>query len=51
LKIADSDFNLQALFDALIEMDCAGRIVCESPVLEEDALFMQQTWAKLTQAH
>ncbi len=51
LKLSDSDFNLKGLFQALYEMDCNGRIMCESPVLEDDGLFMQQTWIELTQAH
>lgn len=44
LKISDSDFNLVALFEALHEAGARGRIVCESPVLEEDALYMMEKW-------
>ncbi len=48
LPLADSDFNLTALFEALNERDCGGRILCESPEMEEDALLMQKAWAKIT---
>lgn len=44
LEIAESDFDLAALFEALLEVGAGGRILCESPTLEEDALFIQQTW-------
>jgi deoxyribonuclease-4 len=48
LPLADSDFNLTALLEALNERDCAGRILCESPEMEEDALLMQKEWKKIT---
>jgi deoxyribonuclease IV len=44
LPIEESDFNLQALFKALIVFDCQGRILCESPAMEDDALKMKQAW-------
>jgi len=47
LSLAQSDLNLIALFEALHEMNCAGRILCESPILEQDALYMQKTWNNL----
>lgn len=46
LKLDESDLNLRGLFDALYESQCAGRILCESPVLEEDALLMKQRWVE-----
>jgi len=48
LPLADSDFNLTALFEALFEKECAGRILCESPEMEEDALLMRREWMKFT---
>ncbi len=48
LIISESDFNLEALFQALLEVKAGGRMLCESPTLEEDALFVQQTWRKLS---
>lgn len=41
LPIKESDFNLTELMDALAIKKCAGRILCESPILEEDALYIQ----------
>lgn len=47
LPIVESDFDLEALFQALHEKKCGGRILCESPILEEDATYMRQEWEKL----
>jgi deoxyribonuclease IV len=43
----ESDFNLTDLLEALQERKCSGRILCESPVMEEDALLNQTTWEEL----
>jgi len=48
LIISESDFNLEALFQALLEVKAGGRMLCESPTLEEDALFVQQAWQKFS---
>jgi deoxyribonuclease-4 len=50
LMLADSDFDLQGLLRALAEMKCAGRIVCESPVMEDDALRIQAAWRRIARA-
>jgi deoxyribonuclease-4 len=47
LKLLDSDLRLEELLRALHDHACGGRILCESPVLEEDALLMQQMWQAL----
>ena len=47
LPISASDLNLRDLFLALQETGSQGRILCESPVLEEDALLMKQLWSDL----
>lgn len=47
LALKESDFNLKDLFSALYERGCAGRILCESPEMEDDALLMMQTWKDL----
>jgi deoxyribonuclease-4 len=44
LQMPDSDFNLEGLFKAFRSFGCAGRILCESPRQEEDALLFQKTW-------
>jgi deoxyribonuclease-4 len=46
LEINESDFNLEDLFQALKESGAGGRILCESPTLEEDALFLRDAWQK-----
>lgn len=48
LPIEESDFDLDALFKALHKFSAAGRILCESPVMEEDALLFQQKWAEIS---
>jgi deoxyribonuclease IV len=47
LPITESDFDLNGLFTALHERSCGGRILCESPEMEDDALIMQQAWQTL----
>ncbi len=48
LPIAESDLKLKVLFEALKEFGCGGRILCESPIMEEDALNMKKTWMKIS---
>jgi len=48
LPVAESDLKLNDLFKALKEFGCAGRILCESPIMEEDALNMRKAWMKVS---
>ena len=49
LFLKDSDFNLEGLLQALHEMKCAGRILCESPQdMDKDALLIQREFQRLT---
>jgi deoxyribonuclease IV len=48
LPLADADLDLKALFKAMRAFSCAGRILCESPIMEEDALNMKKTWMKVS---
>ena len=48
LTINESDFDLDALYEALVEFQAGGRILCESPTLEEDALYIQKAWGKIS---
>jgi deoxyribonuclease-4 len=48
LKLAEADLDLKALFRALNDHGCAGRILCESPIMEEDALNMKRAWMKVS---
>jgi len=46
LLLKDSDLNLADLFKALKHFHCQGRILCESPVMEDDALYMKEFWSE-----
>jgi deoxyribonuclease-4 len=48
LPVAESDLKLTQLYKALYEFGCAGRILCESPIMEEDALNMKKAWMKVS---
>ena len=42
LPVRDSDLDIAAIFNALAAFGCGGRILCESPAMEDDALYMRQ---------
>jgi deoxyribonuclease-4 len=44
LPLRESDLKIRELLQTLKNNDCAGRILCESPIMEEDALYMQSLW-------
>ncbi len=48
LPVAESDLKLNHLFNVLRDYGCAGRILCESPIMEEDALNMKKTWKRIS---
>lgn len=48
LPMQESDFGLDALFKALHDHGCAGRLLNESPILEEDALLYQKRWMDIS---
>ncbi|MFL2931897.1 MAG: TIM barrel protein [bacterium] len=47
LELSESDMNYKDLFRSLIDFEVEGRVVCESPALEYDALLMQKEYRKL----
>ncbi len=47
LPLKESDLKITELFKALKDNGCSGRILCESPILEDDALYMQDLWKNL----
>ena len=49
VALEESDFALDELFSALHERGCAGRMLCESPEMEDDALKMQQRWLEIAE--
>ncbi len=48
LTFEEADFDLDALFEALQAAGAGGRLLCESPILEEDALVMQEKWFQMS---
>jgi deoxyribonuclease IV len=44
LPVEEADLDLQALFRALRDAHCGGRILCESPAMEDDALILKKVW-------
>ncbi len=48
LKLEDADLDLKALLRALHDLRCGGRILCESPAMEEDALKMKRVWQSVS---
>ena len=48
LTMLESDFNLEALMKALHKFECAGRMLSESPIMEEDAQLFKDTWMKVS---
>jgi deoxyribonuclease-4 len=48
LPIQESDLNLSAILQALKDLGCRGRILCESPILEEDAFYVKNEWGQIS---
>jgi deoxyribonuclease-4 len=48
LNLADSDFPYLLLLQALKSERASGRLICESPNLEEDAILLKKRWKALT---
>ncbi|MBI3160785.1 MAG: TIM barrel protein [Chloroflexi bacterium] len=48
LPAREADLNVKALFRALHDLGCGGRMLCESPEMENDALYYKETWIKVT---
>ncbi len=48
LELKDADLNFKELFRALADSNCGGRILCESPVMEADALLLKSTWCEIS---
>jgi deoxyribonuclease-4 len=50
LVLQEADLDVQAIFRALRDFNCRGRVMCESPSLEDDALILKQTWMDVISA-
>lgn len=44
LPLRESDLKINDLLKTLKDAGCSGRILCESPVMEEDSLYMKSLW-------
>jgi deoxyribonuclease-4 len=49
LPLEESEFDYKAFLKALNDFKCQGRILCESPVLEQDAIKCKQAWCEISQ--
>jgi deoxyribonuclease-4 len=47
LTLKESDFNYPELLKALKEFDVKGLVICESPIMEEDALLLKKTYMEV----
>lgn len=47
LTFAKGDLKYKDLLRALADHKCAGRILCESPIMEDDAVMLKKTWNKI----
>lgn len=48
LPLQESDLDLGAILRALHAFGCQGRLLCESPAMEDDAAYMRQVWAEVS---
>lgn len=48
LKVEEADLDVRAILRALHDTGCRGRILCESPAMEDDALLIRQMWLEVT---
>jgi len=50
VTIEEGDLDVVALFRALSDFNCCGRILCESPVLEDDAVLLMNKWEEISES-
>lgn len=48
LPVLESDLDLKAIFTALKDFKAGGRIVCESPAMEDDAQILKDKWLEIS---
>lgn len=44
LPLEEADMDHEAILKALHDFNCEGRILCESPVMEDDAMLLKANW-------
>lgn len=47
LPVQEADLDLRAIFKALMDFKCRGRMLCESPKMEDDAVYMRSLWLEM----
>ena len=47
LNLVESGFNVKALLGVIKEFGCKGIVICESPNIEEDALYMKGLYSEI----
>jgi deoxyribonuclease-4 len=47
LSFEDADLCYRDFLRALADNDCAGRMLCESPIMEEDTLLLKRVWNEI----
>jgi deoxyribonuclease-4 len=50
LPFRKADLRYRDLLRALHDAGASGRILCESPLMEKDALLLKRAWARLAKA-
>ncbi|GBE55488.1 MAG TPA: hypothetical protein ENH28_07850 [Euryarchaeota archaeon] len=48
-NLRESDFNYIDVLKALVEFNAEGKVVCESPNLEEDAILLKKSYEELSE--
>jgi len=48
LTFEKADLNLEDILRALSDFGCAGRILCESPIMEDDAQLIREKWGQIS---
>ncbi|MBN1303804.1 MAG: TIM barrel protein [Anaerolineales bacterium] len=48
LPLAEADIDETALLKALNDFNCGGRILSESPIMEQDALNLKKAWMEIS---
>jgi deoxyribonuclease-4 len=48
LPVLDADLDYRQIFKALKDVEAQGRIVCESPELEDDAQILKDLWCEVS---
>jgi deoxyribonuclease-4 len=48
VPLEEADLELKEILKALKDFGCQGRMLCESPAMEEDALKIQEAWMEIS---